>query len=612
MKYIKFFCILMVLFTSIIFALEPAKANFEQLPKLRGDEPLPAGRPIPYNGVRQYLPGADSIIGYTSYEYQANGSFGQRIRVDDLNQAHNDWMWSDYPNQDERCCFWNARFDDGSYYGMVTASESWSGYVQLDITSDGRTVIAYYYNAGAGAMPWIDIDGGNLWGLLPNDPKGPEVADHIWPYIAVAGDNIIMVTGNTGADVHHRYLTTDEGVTWTYIADYDSCTTLSQFIRASPFSDKVVHVWTQSMDLEDVSQWCMDVYYELSTDNGANWGSPVNITNYTPPASMSVGDSVIWAFNNVNALFDANDNLHIAWGGHLAWVSAGDILYGGERAKIFHWDEVSGTITTVSSPSIYYNEPGGWWLEPWSAGEPYFHAGAAGTWRTVCDEPQLVVDSTNNTLYCLWAGNADSTDVALNDYINGEIYGAYSWNNGATWSNYVNLTNTPSHGAAAGDCFDEDYFTVNPLIVNDSMFVTFIEDKDAGAYVHGGAMTDNPVHCWVFWVPNGIEEEQSLKPTSTKPILKISPNPFTKLTYIKFPAPTLNQVQGKSQIALNIYDATGRVVKDFSRFTHDAARPTQISWDGTDHANQTLPTGVYFMQLQAGNFTTTKKIIKIE
>ncbi len=607
MKCIKFFCILMLLFTSIIFAHEPIKTNLEYLPKLRGDEPLPAGRPIPYNGVRQYLPGADSIIGYTSYEYQANGSFGQRIRVDDLNQAHIDWMWSDYPNQDERCCFWNARFDNGSYYGDFPASPSWSGYVQLDITSDGRTVIAYYYNAGAGAMPWIDIDGGNLWGLLPNDPKGPEVADHIWPYIAVAGDNIIMVTGNTGADMHHLYITTDEGVTWTYIADYDSCTTLSQFIRASPFSDKVVHVWTQSMDLEDVSQWCNDVYYELSTDNGITWSTPINITNYTPPDSMSTGDSAIWAFNNVNALFDTNDNLHIAWGGHLAWVSAGDTLYGGDRAKIFHWSEATGTISTVSSPSTYYTEPNGFWLEPWSAGEPYWHAGAAGTWRTVCDQPQLVVDPVDNDLYCLWSGNDDSTDVALNTYINGEIYGAKSWNNGATWTNYVNLTNTPSHGAAAGDCFDEDYFTVNPLIVNDSMFVTFIEDKDACAYVHAGEMTENPVHCWIFWVPDGIEEEQLLKPTSTKPILKISPNPFAKLTKISF-----GKGHSAKGIELKIYDAAGRVVKNFPRLTPDALRPTQISWDGTDHANQTLPPGVYFVQLQAGDFTTTKKIIKIE
>ncbi|MCK4250505.1 T9SS type A sorting domain-containing protein, partial [candidate division WOR-3 bacterium] len=527
----------------------------------------------------------------------------------------------DYPNQDERKCFWNARFDNGSYYGDFPASYSWSGYVQLDIMSDGRTVIAYHYNAGAGYYSWIDIDAGNLSGAF-GDPKSPEVADHIWPYIAVAGDNIIMVTGDYSgdyADMHHLYITTDEGVTWTYIADYDSCTTLSQFIRASPFSDKVVHVWTQSMDLEDVSQWCNDVYYELSTDNGITWSAPINITNYTPPDSMSAGDSVIWAFNNVNALFDANDNLHIAWGGHLAWVSAGDTLYGGDRAKIFHWDEVSGIISTVSSPSIYYNEPGGWWLEPWVNGAPYGHGGAAGTWRTVCDQPQLVVDPVDNDLYCLWSGNDDSTDVALNTYINGEIYGAKSWNNGATWTNYVNLTNTPSHGAAAGDCFDEDYFTVNPLIVNDSMFVTFIEDKDAGAYVHGGAMTDNPVHCWVFWVPNGIEEEQSLKPTSTKPILKISPNPFAKLTHISFGIGHPDRITHSSygtgraeRKALKIYDASGRLIKDFSLPTAYCLVPTTIKWSGTDQLDRPVPPGVYFVQLQAGDFTTTKKIIKIE
>jgi len=54
--------------------------------------------------------------------------------------------------------------------------------------------------------------------------------------------------------------------------------------------------------------------------------------------------------------------------------------------------------------------------------------------------------------------------------------------------------------------------------------------------------------------------------------LNVQPNPFSKLTTIKFPVPTLNQVQGKSQIILKIHDAAGRLVEDFSRFTLDALR----------------------------------------
>ncbi len=622
MKSIKFSCILMLLFTSIIFALEPIKTNLEYLPKLRGDEPLSAGRPIPYNGVRQYLPGADSIIGYTSYELQRSGSFGQRIMVDDLGQAHIDWMWSDYPLQDERLCAWNARFTNGSYYGMVPASPSWSGYVQLDITSDGRTVIAYHYNAGAGTMPWIDIDQGNLLGFFGN-PKSPEVANHVWSVICVANNNnIIMVTGDAwaGSD-HHLYLTTDQGETWSTSVDFDSCTTVSQSLRASPNSDKVVHVWTQSMDLVTVKQFCMDVYYELSTDNGVTWSAPINITNYTPPESMNIGDSAIWAFNNTIAVFDTSDNLHIAWGGHLAWRGAGDTLYAGDRAKIFHWEEATGTISTVSSPSIYYNEPGGWWLEPWVNGSPYYHSGAADSWRTMCDQPQLVVDPTNNDLYCLWHGNDDYTDVSAGLCMNGELYGAYSNDNGLTWTDYVNLTNTRTPGADPGDCFDEDYMTANPFLVNDSLFITYIEDKDAAAYVYAGEMTDNPVHCWVFNknLITGITEENALGSEYANPALEVYPNPFSKLTHISFGTGHPDRIENSSygtgraeRKALKIYDASGRLIKDFSLPTAYCLVPTTIKWSGTDQLERPVPPGVYFVRLETDNHTEVKKAILLK
>jgi hypothetical protein len=515
MKFIKFSCILILLFFSMIFALEPAKANLEYLPKLRGDEPLPAGRPIPYNGVRQYFSGQDSIIGSTSFELQG-GSFGQRIMVDDLGQAHIDWIWGDYPGQTTRYCAWNLRYADGSFYGTCQASPSWSGFARIDVTRDvnpdsQRSVVSYHYNAGVGYYSWIVIG-------PSGDPKGPQVVGHICPVVCVArNNNIIMATRDV--NMNHLYLTTDEGETWIYIAGYDSCTTLSQSLRGSHNSDKVVYVWTQSMDLEGPSQWCNDVYYGLSTDNGVTWDAPINITNYIPPDSMNINDSVIWAFNNTIAVFDTSDNLHIAWGGHLAWVSAGgDTLYGGDRAKIFHWDEVSGIISTVSSPSIYYNEPGGWWLEPWVNGAPYYHAGAVDPWRTMCDQPQLVVDPTNNDLYCLWHGNDDSTDVSAGLRVNGELYGAYSNDNGLTWTDYVNLTNTRTPGAGPGDCFDEDYMTANPFLVNDSLFITYIEDKDAGACGYGGAVTDNPVHCWVFDKNTGVTEENALGSEYVNPV----------------------------------------------------------------------------------------------
>jgi len=127
---------------------------------------------------------------------------------------------------------------------------------------------------------------------------------------------------------------------------------------------------------------------------------------------------------------------------------------------------------------------------------------------------------------------------------------------------------------------------------------------------------------YIYGTPEGIEEESQItNPESNIPNLEVLPNPFSRLTTIKFQVPTLNQVQGKcqtnsnpaqaDQITLKIYDVAGRLVKDFSRFTLDALRPMLLSWDGTNDIGQELPTGVYFIRLESDKTTSTKKIIKL-
>jgi flagellar hook assembly protein FlgD len=67
--------------------------------------------------------------------------------------------------------------------------------------------------------------------------------------------------------------------------------------------------------------------------------------------------------------------------------------------------------------------------------------------------------------------------------------------------------------------------------------------------------------------------------------------------------------QGAESIELKIYDAAGRLVKDFSRLTLDALRPTQIIWDGTDQNDRKVPAGVYFVDFRAGDYKKTEKAI---
>jgi len=123
---------------------------------------------------------------------------------------------------------------------------------------------------------------------------------------------------------------------------------------------------------------------------------------------------------------------------------------------------------------------------------------------------------------------------------------------------------------------------------------------------------------WLF-APVGVEEKTALRlaPHALR-LLVVYPNPFSKLIHISF-----GKGQRAKGIELKIYDASGRLVKNFPRLTPDALRPTQISWDGTDHANRKLPSGVYFLKFtispvgttgsggEAGDYTATEKLLLI-
>ena len=104
----------------------------------------------------------------------------------------------------------------------------------------------------------------------------------------------------------------------------------------------------------------------------------------------------------------------------------------------------------------------------------------------------------------------------------------------------------------------------------------------------------------VEWV--GIEEHEPSQPITT--LLQISPNPFRDRVNIKF-----SMEHSAEVIELKIYDATGRLVRQWGHTTMRLS--DHISWDGTDHANRKLPSGVYFLKLQAGDYSATEKLLLI-
>jgi parallel beta-helix repeat protein len=92
--------------------------------------------------------------------------------------------------------------------------------------------------------------------------------------------------------------------------------------------------------------------------------------------------------------------------------------------------------------------------------------------------------------------------------------------------------------------------------------------------------------------------------------LQVTPNPFSKLTTVNF------SIEQKAEsalggIELRIFDAAGRLVRDFSHAMPHAPCAFQIRWYGDDNAGRKLPTGTYFVILQAGQHTVAKKLLLI-
>jgi DNA-binding beta-propeller fold protein YncE len=100
--------------------------------------------------------------------------------------------------------------------------------------------------------------------------------------------------------------------------------------------------------------------------------------------------------------------------------------------------------------------------------------------------------------------------------------------------------------------------------------------------------------------------------------LQVQPNPFTHQTNIRFSIH--NTGYSMKNLTLEIYDASGRLVKSFNSISsilglapRSGAGENQgssISWSGRDDQNRILSSGVYFIKV--GQRSNTVKIVKLE
>ena len=134
-------------------------------------------------------------------------------------------------------------------------------------------------------------------------------------------------------------------------------------------------------------------------------------------------------------------------------------------------------------------------------------------------------------------------------------------------------------GTYPGSILDEDHFDFEKLAVEDGSV---------------------DVHDWSCWGEDFEEEAvQSLMPSETA-LHSPYPNPFNASTVISF------ELRDAGEVSLVMYDLQGRKVQSLVN-GHQSMGYHEVVFDGTN-----LSSGMYFVRLQAEEFTQTRKLLLIK
>ncbi len=88
------------------------------------------------------------------------------------------------------------------------------------------------------------------------------------------------------------------------------------------------------------------------------------------------------------------------------------------------------------------------------------------------------------------------------------------------------------------------------------------------------------------------------------------PNPFNPSTKIKFTIPSVGAYYN-TPVTLKVYDVLGNEIATLVN-EEKPAGTYEVEFNGRGLIHQTLPSGIYFYQLRAGNFVDTKKMILLK
>jgi len=146
-----------------------------------------------------------------------------------------------------------------------------------------------------------------------------------------------------------------------------------------------------------------------------------------------------------------------------------------------------------------------------------------------------------------------------------------------------------------------------------------------GSYVLSGCVSQSPISsdvvvyadaCCIifgFWSSEFdakfSPDHQTVTSSSLGPLTfklyRNSPNPFSATTRIAYDLPA------KTTVSLNIFDISGRQVRELAGGTQSAGRYS-LRWDRRNKLGRTCPSGVYFCSLKTRDNKAVEKMLIAE
>ena len=83
------------------------------------------------------------------------------------------------------------------------------------------------------------------------------------------------------------------------------------------------------------------------------------------------------------------------------------------------------------------------------------------------------------------------------------------------------------------------------------------------------------------------------------------PNPFNPITYIRYSVPNFDFIN------INIINVSGQIIKTIVNSSHQPGN-YEIIWDGTNHYEISVPSGIYFYKMDANEFASVKKLVLLK